>query len=64
MTGKINNFTDIEIAANQLQDAIAFACNENCPLTMRENNRNTSWWNQDLMAKRREVRRLFNAAKK
>jgi hypothetical protein len=45
MTGKINNFTDLEIAANQLQDAIALAYNENCPLTVRENNRNTSWWN-------------------
>ena len=28
MTDKINNFPDLEIAANQLQDAIAFACNE------------------------------------
>jgi hypothetical protein len=35
MTDKINNFTDLEIAANQLQDAIAYAYNENCPLTMR-----------------------------
>jgi tRNA U55 pseudouridine synthase TruB len=43
MTDKINNFTDIEKAANQLQEAIAFAYSENCPLTMRENNRNTSW---------------------
>jgi hypothetical protein len=44
-TDKINNFTDIEIAANQLQEAIAFAYSENCPLTARENNRNTSWYN-------------------
>jgi F0F1-type ATP synthase delta subunit len=36
--------------------------NENCPLTVRENNRNTSWWNQDLAVKRRKVRRLFNVA--
>ena len=42
MTDKINDFTDLEIAANQLQDAIAFAYNENCPLTVREINRNTS----------------------
>jgi hypothetical protein len=40
------------------------AYNENCPLTVRENNRNTSWWNQDLAVKRRKVRRLFNVAKK
>jgi hypothetical protein len=65
MTDKINNFTDLEIAASQLQDVIvALAYNENCPLTVRENNRNTSWWNQDLVAKRRKVRRLFNVAKK
>jgi hypothetical protein len=61
MTDKINNCTDLEIAANQLQDAIVYAYNENCPLTVR---RNTSWWNQDLVAKRRKVRRLFNVAKK
>jgi hypothetical protein len=42
MTDKINNFPDLEIAANQLQDARAFAYNENCPLTVREINRNTS----------------------
>jgi len=64
MTDKINNFKVLEIAANQLQNAIGFAYNENCPLTMKENNRNTSWWNQDLTVKRRGVRRLFNVTKK
>ena len=64
MTDKINKFTDLEIAANQLQEAIAFAYNENCPLTVMGYTRNTSWWNQDLAVKRRKVCRLFNAAKK
>jgi hypothetical protein len=64
MTDKINNFVDLEIAANQLQNAIAFAYNENSPLTMKRNNRNTSWWNQDLVVKKRKVRRLFNVARK
>ena len=64
MTDKINSFTNTEIAANQLQEAIAFAYSENCPLTVRENNRNTSWWNQVLTVKRRKVRRIFNVAKK
>jgi hypothetical protein len=36
MTDKINSFTDLEIAANQFQEAIAFAYSENCPLTVRE----------------------------
>jgi hypothetical protein len=40
------------------------AYNENCPLTVRRNNRNISWWNQDLAEKRRKVRTLFHAAKK
>jgi hypothetical protein len=64
ITDKIKSSTDLEIAANQLQDAIAYAYNENCSLTVRKNNRNTSWWNQDLAVKTRTVRRLFNVAKK
>ena len=42
MTDKINHFTDLEITANQLQDAIAFVYNENSPLTVRRNSRNTT----------------------
>jgi hypothetical protein len=64
MTDKINNCTDLEMAANQFQDAFAYAYNENCPLTVRRNTRNTPWWNKDLAVKRRKVRRLFNVAKK
>jgi len=64
MTDKINNFIDFEIAADQLQEAVTFAYNENCPLTMRRNNRNTSWWNQGLAGKSRKVCKLFNSAKK
>ena len=64
MTDKINNFTDLEIAADQFQEAITFAYNENCPLTVRRNNRNMSWWNQGLGVRRRKVHKLFNAAKK
>jgi hypothetical protein len=55
MTDKINNCADLEIAANQLQDAIVYAYNENCPLTVRRKTRNTPWWNQDLAVKRRKV---------
>jgi hypothetical protein len=60
---RITNFIDLETAARQFQDAIVFAYDENCP-TVKQNNRNTSWWNHDLMERRRKVRRLFNAAKK
>jgi hypothetical protein len=31
---------------------------------VRRNNRNMSWWNQELVERRRKVGRLFNAAKK
>jgi hypothetical protein len=64
MTDNINNFIDLEIAADQFQEAVSFAYNENCPLTVRRNNRNMSWWNQGLADKRRKVQKLFNAAKK
>ena len=46
-----NKFTDLEIVAKQFQDALVLAYNENRPLTMRKNNRNVSWWNQDLAEK-------------
>jgi hypothetical protein len=39
MTDKINNCTDLEMAANQFQDAFAYAYNENCPLTVRRKTR-------------------------
>jgi hypothetical protein len=45
MTDKINNFIYLEIAADQFQEAISFAYNESCPLTVRRINRNTCWWN-------------------
>jgi hypothetical protein len=64
MTDKISNFADLENADTQFQDATVLAYNKNCPLTVRKNNRNTSWWNQDLAKRRKKVRRLFNLAKK
>jgi hypothetical protein len=64
ITDRINNSIDLEIDAYQFQEAITSAYNENCPLTVRKNNRNTSWWNQGLAEERRKVRKLFNAANK
>jgi hypothetical protein len=43
MTDKINDFADPETAAEQFQDAIVFAYKENCPLSVRKNNRNIPW---------------------
>jgi hypothetical protein len=64
MTDKINDFVDLENATEQFQDAIVSAYKENCPLTVRKNNKNIPWWTQDLAERRRKVRRIFNAAKK
>jgi len=55
MTDKISNSADLENAAKQFQDAIVLTYNENCPLTVRKNNRNISWWNQDLAERRKKV---------
>ena len=64
MTDKISNFADLEIAGKQFQEATVLAYNENCPLTVKMNNRNISCWNQDLAERRKKVRRLFSLAKK
>jgi hypothetical protein len=64
MKGRITNFIDLETATRQFQDAVVFAHNENCPSTVRQNSRNTSWWNQDLAERRRKVCKLFNVTKK
>ena len=64
MKDKISNSAELENAAKQFQDALALAYNENCPITVRKNNRNISWLNRDLAKRRKKGRRLFNLAKK
>ena len=64
MTDKILNFIDLEIASRQFQNTITTSYNEICPLTVRRNYRNISWWNRDHAKRRKKVRKLFNAAKK
>jgi selenocysteine lyase/cysteine desulfurase len=64
MMDKINDFVDLETTAEQFQEAIISAYTENCPPTVRKNNRNIPWWTQDFEERRRKVRRLLNAAKK
>jgi hypothetical protein len=64
MANRISHSADLEFAAKHFQDAIVYACNENCTLTVRKNNRKTSWWNEDLAERRKKVHRLFSLAKK
>jgi hypothetical protein len=54
MRDRVTNFIDLETAAKQFQGAIIFAYNENCPSTVRRNNRNISWWNKYLAERRRK----------
>jgi hypothetical protein len=64
MTDKTTDYTGLETAATQIQDAIVSAYNDNCPLTARGNIRKVPWWNRDLAEQRSRVHKLFNAAKK
>lgn len=59
----VTNCDQVEIAAEQLRTAVIAAYHENCPLKVKRDNRNTSWWNHELQKSRKEVRRLFNRAK-
>jgi hypothetical protein len=63
ITDKITDFVYLETAARKFQDAIICVYRYNCPRTVRRN-RNVPWWNRDLAEKRRDVRSLFNTAKK
>jgi hypothetical protein len=47
ITDKITDLADLETAAEQFQHVVAFTYKENCPLTVRRNDRNLSWWNQE-----------------
>jgi hypothetical protein len=60
---KITNFIDLEAAARPFEDTIISAYNGNCPIA-RQYSRNISWWNQDLVERRRKGHRLYSAAKK
>ena len=54
---------DVELAAEQIQNAIISAYENNCPLVTRKSTRNVPWWNKDLDTMRRQVRKKFNNAK-
>ncbi|XP_030765495.1 uncharacterized protein LOC115889582 [Sitophilus oryzae] len=61
---KVRDRDEIEIAAEQLRCVIITAYSENCrPLKTKKDNRKSSWWNNKLDKRRKEVRQLFNRAK-
>ncbi|KAJ8977120.1 hypothetical protein NQ317_005248 [Molorchus minor] len=63
MTQTIRDTIDLEVAAEQVQDAITSAYNDNCPITRKGSNRTVPWWNEDLSRIRRTVGKKFNKAK-
>ena len=57
MTDKISNCTDLETAAKQFQDAIVFAYNEICPLTVKKT---TGIYPGGMKTSRREGRKFVD----
>jgi len=64
MTDKISNFSDLENAAKQFQDATVLAYNENCPLAVRTNNRNISWLESRPRGEKEESSQIVQFSKK
>ena len=60
----VRNATEVELVAEQLTDAIRSSFEENCPQTVRSHKRATPWWTVQLEARRRQVRKNWNRAKR
>ena len=59
----IRTVADIELAAEDLQQAILQAYHQNCRPKSAISPRSASWWNLEISELRKKVRRLFNKAK-
>ena len=59
----LQDIVDIDLSADQLQDAIITAYEENCPLKTTKTKKEVPWWNRHLGNLRQETRKLFNKAK-
>lgn len=61
---RIRNTTELELMAEQIEDAITIAYKDNCPPVNKGSSRNVPWWNNDLARLRRQTRKTFNKCKK
>lgn len=64
INGKIRHTLDLDMAAEQFQEIVTSAFEDNCPEIVRNSNRKVPWWNHNLANQRTEVRRKFNFAKR
>lgn len=64
MPTRYNDEADIEISMTHLTSSIITAYERSCPLKQRLSTAKTPWWNSNLEGHRKEVRRLFNKAKR
>ena len=60
----IGSLSELDDAAEHLNDVLISAYEESCAVRKRQTNRNVPWWNKQLESHRTEVRRLFNKAKR
>jgi hypothetical protein len=55
---------DVELAVDQLQQALLSSCHQNFPARTAHLPRNVSWWNKELSCLRTKRSRLFERAKR
>ncbi len=64
LAGRINSIADLEHTASTLNDAMQDAFSDNCPERIRKGKSSINWWSADLDRRRKQVRRMFNHAKR
>jgi hypothetical protein len=64
LSTSIDHVVDLENAVDNLNEILIQSYEESCQPRRRVTNRDTPWWNDKLEALRREVRKLFNTAKR
>ena len=62
--GKLSSIADLEIAVDQLQQAILQSFYQNCKNTTTNSPRLVPWWSKEISGLRKRCRKLFNRAKK
>ena len=60
----IRNPAEFEEVAEAVTSAIVTSYQDNCSITKKCTNRSVPWWNNNLEMQRKQVRRLFNLARR
>ncbi|XP_037931194.1 uncharacterized protein LOC119666005 [Teleopsis dalmanni] len=64
LLNSISHIDELELAADQINSVISQAHEDACKVEPRTSRRDVPWWNSRLEEMRREVRKLFNSAKR